>query len=138
MSSVSTPAASAPPLAPLRGRPVLPLLDDLAACCVPLSSALLPLEGAVPLATAFSALGDPVRLRMVSLLMTAPGGAVCACDLVEPVGKSQPTVSHHLKVLRDAGLVTATRKGANIWYAVVPEQLSALRDVLAPARSTDL
>jgi ArsR family transcriptional regulator, arsenate/arsenite/antimonite-responsive transcriptional repressor len=115
---------------------VLPLLEDLASCCLPLSSALLPLEGAVPLATAFSALGDPVRLRLVSLLMTAPGGAVCACDLVEPVGKSQPTVSHHLKVLRAAGLVTATRQGANIWYAVVPEQLAALRAVLAPSPAT--
>ena len=131
MPPVSTSESIAAPVAP-RGRAVLPLLEDLASCCVPLSSALLPHEGAVPLATAFSALGDPVRLRVVSLLMTAPGGAVCACDLVEPVGKSQPTVSHHLKVLRDAGLVTATRKGANIWYAVVPEQLAALRAVLAP------
>jgi ArsR family transcriptional regulator len=132
MSPVSTPASTAAPVAPPQGRAVLPLLEELASCCVPLSSVLLPLEGAVPLATAFSALGDPVRLRLVSLLMTAPGGAVCACDLVEPVGKSQPTVSHHLRVLRDAGLVTATRKGANIWYAVVPEQLAALRAVLAP------
>jgi ArsR family transcriptional regulator, arsenate/arsenite/antimonite-responsive transcriptional repressor len=136
MSPVSTPAPPAAPVAPPQGRPVLPLLEDLASCCVPLGSALLPLEGAVPLATAFSALGDPVRLRVVSLLMTAPGGAVCACDLVEPVGKSQPTVSHHLKVLRDAGLVTATRKGANIWYAVVPAQLAALRAVLAPGPAT--
>ena len=65
--------------------------------------------------------------------MTADRGQVCACDLVDPVGKSQPTVSHHLKVLREAGLVTATRRGQNIWYAVVPEQLAALRGVLAPA-----
>jgi ArsR family transcriptional regulator len=133
MSPVTTSAPSAVPGTAPQGHAVLPLLEDLASCCVPLSSALLPLEGAVALATAFSALGDPVRLRLVSLLMTAPGGAVCACDLVEPVGKSQPTVSHHLKVLRDAGLVTATRNGANIWYAVVPEQLAALRAVLAPA-----
>jgi ArsR family transcriptional regulator len=132
MSPVTTSAPSAEPVALTQGRPMLPLLDDLASCCVPLSSALLPFEGAVPLATAFAALGDPVRLRVISLLMTAPAGAVCACDLVEPVGKSQPTVSHHLKVLREAGLVTATRKGANIWYAVVPEQLGALRAVLAP------
>ena len=103
-------------------------------CCPPLSTAPLPAEGAVPLAKAFAALGDPVRLRLMSLLMTADGGEICACDLVEPVGKSQPTVSHHLKVLRDAGLVTGTRRGANIWYAVVPAQVAALRDVLAPAR----
>lgn len=113
----------------------LPLLNDLAACCTPLSSSPLSEEAAPTLAKAFSALGDPVRLRLVSLLMTADGGEVCACDLVEPVGKSQPTVSHHLKVLREAGLVTATRRGQNIWYAVVPEQVAALRDVLAPGTS---
>ena len=82
------------------------------------------------LASAFKALGDPVRLRLLSLLATSDAGEVCACDLVEPTGKSQPTVSHHLKVLRDAGLVTASRRGVNIWYAVVPEQLEALRGAL--------
>jgi len=97
-----------------------------------LSSAPLPAAAAVPLAQAFSALGDPVRLRLLSLLMTADGGEICACDLVEPVGRSQPTVSHHLKALRDAGLVTGNRRGTNVWYAVVPEQLAALRGVLAP------
>jgi ArsR family transcriptional regulator len=114
----------------------LPLLIDAenaVACCPPLSASPLPAEGAAPLAKAFSALGDPVRLRLMSLLMTADGGQVCACDLVEPVGKSQPTVSHHLKVLRDAGLVSATRRGTYIWYAVVPEQVAALRAVLAPS-----
>ena len=65
---------------------------------------------AAELARRFAALSDPVRLRLLSLLATAPGGAVCACDLVEPVGKSQPTVSHHLKILREAGLV-ASEKG---------------------------
>lgn len=112
----------------------LPLPNDLAACCTPLSSSPLSAEAAPTLAKAFAALGDPVRLRMLSLLMTAEGGQVCACDLVEPIGKSQPTVSHHLKVLREAGLVTATRRGQNVWYAVVPAQVAALRDVLAPAR----
>lgn len=110
----------------------LPLVNDMAACCTPLSSAPLPADAAVPLAKAFAALGDPVRLRLMSLLLTAEVGEVCACDLVEPVGKSQPTVSHHLKVLRDAGLVTATRRGTYIWYAVVPEQVASLRTVLAP------
>jgi ArsR family transcriptional regulator, arsenate/arsenite/antimonite-responsive transcriptional repressor len=114
----------------------LPLLTDPAdavTCCPPLSASPLPAEGAAPLARAFSALGDPVRLRLMSLLMTADGGQVCACDMVEPVGKSQPTVSHHLKVLRDAGLVSATRRGTYIWYAVVPQQIAALRTVLAPS-----
>lgn len=110
----------------------LPLLPDAVACCPPLSAAPLPADAAEPLAQAFSALGDPVRLRLISLLLTADAGEVCACDLVEPVRRSQPTVSHHLKALREAGLVTATRRGTNIWYAVVPEQLEALRAVLAP------
>jgi len=110
----------------------LPVLNDLAACCAPLGSAALPAEQAAPLAKAFAALGDPVRLRLLSLVMAAEDGQMCACDLVEPVGKSQPTVSHHLKVLREAGLVTATRRGTNVWYAVASEQVAALRDVLAP------
>ena len=115
----------------------LPLLndaigDDSVVCCAPLSASPLAPEAAPTLAKAFAALGDPVRLRLISLLMTADAGEVCACDLVEPVGKSQPTVSHHLKVLRDAGLVTSTRRGTNIWYAAAPEQVSSLRAVLAP------
>jgi ArsR family transcriptional regulator len=109
----------------------LPLQTDAAACCTPLSAAPLPAASARPLAAAFAALGDPVRLRMISLLLTAEQGAVCACDLVEPAGRSQPTISHHLRVLREAGLVTATRQGSNIWYRAVPEQLAALRAVLA-------
>ena len=111
---------------------------DVSTCCAPLDDrAIAPTDAAV-LAEAFKALGDPVRLRLLSLLATSDDGEVCACDLVEPVGKSQPTVSHHLKVLRDAGLVTATRRGVNIWYAVVPEQLEALRGslrVAQPARA---
>ena len=103
---------------------------DVSDCCAPLSAEVLDEEAAATLAEAFKAVGDPVRLRLLSLLLTAAGGEVCACDLVEPVGKSQPTVSHHLKVLRQAGLVTATRRGTNIWYAVVPAQVEALRRVL--------
>lgn len=113
--------------------PTLPVLSGLSSCCTPLGTATLEAADALTLARAFSALGDPVRLRLLNLLLTAEGGQVCACDLVEPVGKSQPTVSHHLKVLREAGLVTATRRGQNIWYAAVPEQVAALRTVLAPA-----
>jgi ArsR family transcriptional regulator len=67
------------------------------------------------------------------LLATAEGGAVCACDLVSPVGKSQPTVSHHLRVLARAGLVTSTRSGRNVWYAAQPAALEALRATLATA-----
>ena len=101
------------------------------ACCAPIAARRLAARDAGPLSRQFGALADPVRLRILSLLATAPGGAVCACDLVDPIGKSQPTVSHHLKVLKEAGLVTAQRDGKNIWYAVVPAALDALREVLS-------
>lgn len=85
----------------------------------------------------FAALADPVRLRMLSVLATLPDGAVCACDLAEPIGRSQPTISHHLKVLKRAGQVTAQRDGKNIWYAVVLAALDALREFLSvPSRET--
>jgi ArsR family transcriptional regulator, arsenate/arsenite/antimonite-responsive transcriptional repressor len=110
--------------------PALPVLEQpsIDACCAPLGVELLGLADAEILARQFAALADPVRLRLLSLL--ANSNAVCACDLVEPVGKSQPTVSHHLKVLAEAGLVTSERSGRNVWYAVVPAALEALREVL--------
>jgi ArsR family transcriptional regulator, arsenate/arsenite/antimonite-responsive transcriptional repressor len=101
------------------------------ACCPPIGAGRLAARDAGQLSRQFMALADPVRLRILSVLAIAPDGAVCACDLVEPVGKSQPTVSHHLKVLKAAGLVTAQRDGKNIWYAVVPAALDALREVLS-------
>jgi ArsR family transcriptional regulator len=106
--------------------PVLALRE----CCEPLTAQVPDEADSARLATAFRALGDPVRLRLLSLLLTARGGQVCACDLVDPLHRSQPTVSHHLKVLRDAGLVTARRSGTNIWYSVEHQQLDTLRHVL--------
>lgn len=107
----------------------LPMLDQVAAdeCCTPLVTTLLPEANAEVLSERFAALGDPVRLRLVSLLANAEGGAVCVCDLTEPVERSQGTVSHHLKVLSKAGLVTAEKRGRNVWYSVVPSTLEALR-----------
>ena len=110
--------------------PVEPLLLD-AACCAPLGVDQLDDEGAERLAKAFKALGDPVRIRLLSILASAPTGEVCACDLTDPVGKSQPTVSHHLKVLREAGLVTSRKDGTWVHYRAVPEQLNALCGVLS-------
>lgn len=103
------------------------------ACCEPLQVTVLDEDEATELARRFAALADPVRLRLLSLLATSPAGAVCACDLVEPVGRSQPTVSHHLKILRTAGLVTSEKRGTNVWYAAVPAALETLQEVLAPA-----
>jgi ArsR family transcriptional regulator len=99
-------------------------------CCPSLLDAPLEPEGAVELAAAFSALADPARLRLLSLIAAQPSGEVCACDLVEPLGKSQPTVSHHLKVLYEAGLVDREKRGTWVWYRAVPERLASLRTAL--------
>lgn len=99
-------------------------------CCTPLALTTLPAEDAEVLAAGFAALGDPVRLRLVSLLANAAGGAVCVCDLTEPVGRSQGTVSHHLKILATAGLVVSEKRGRNAWYSIVPAALESLRAAL--------
>ena len=105
-------------------------IATLDACCPPLLAAPLSDEDADELAVAFKALADPVRLRLLSLIAAAPDGTACSCDLEEPVGKSQPTVSHHLSLLADAGLITKEKVGRWVNCTVVPERLAALRDVL--------
>ena len=85
---------------------------------------------AVELAKAFAALADPVRLRLFSMIASA--GTCCSCDLIEPLGKSQPTVSHHTKVLADAGLITGEKAGRWVNWTVVPGKLEQLRAALAP------
>ena len=87
---------------------------------------------AADLAAAFHALADPVRLRLFSLIANQPEGEACACELVEPLGRSQPTVSHHLKVLYEAGLVDREKRGTWVWYSVRAERLQALREALRP------
>ena len=76
---------------------------------------------AAPLAAMFDALSDPVRLRLFDIIRRAGQSGICSCDLVEPVGRSQPTVSHHLKVLREVGLVSSRRDGTWQWYSTTPE-----------------
>lgn len=100
------------------------------ACCAPLLTAPLSEDDAVELASAFKVLADPVRLRLLSLIASAPDGSACSCDLEEPVGKSQPTVSHHLSVLADAGLVTKEKVGRWVYCTVVPDRLAVLRDAI--------
>ena len=111
----------------------LPVLDqpEVVACCAPLAAEVLTEPDAQTLAAQFAALADPVRLRLVSLLATAEGGAICACDLVEPAGRSQGTVSHHLKILVTSGLCVSEMRGRNVWYSINPAALEALRAVLA-------
>lgn len=108
-------------------------VDEL--CCPPVLDGALGEAAAGDLADRFKVLGDPARLRLLSLIAAAPGGA-CTCDLVEPLGRSQPTVSHHLKALREAGLIEGERVGTWVWYRVVPERLEALRGALAPPVAT--
>lgn len=109
-------------------------------CCPPVLAGPLDERDAVELARAFAALADPARLRVLALVASSPAGEVCNCDLVEPLGRSQPTVSHHLKVLTDAGLVVGEKRGRWVWYRSVPERLEQLRLALsppvAPGRST--
>jgi ArsR family transcriptional regulator len=105
-------------------------IPTLEACCPPLLSAPLALPEAEELAAAFKALADPVRLRLLSLIAAATDGTACSCDLEEPVGKSQPTVSHHLAVLADAGLITKEKVGRWVNCTVVPERMAQLRAVL--------
>ena len=81
-------------------------------CCAPISGAPLTVAEAAELAAVLKAVADPARLRLLSLIQATEGGEACVCDLIEPVGLSQPTVSHHLKVLHDAGLVTREKRGS--------------------------
>ena len=85
---------------------------------------------AIELAEGFAALSDPIRLRLLNLIAASEKGEVCACELANPLSKSQPTISHHLKVLFDAGLVKKDRRGTWIWYSIEKEKLEALRAAL--------
>jgi ArsR family transcriptional regulator len=98
--------------------------------CVPtMLTGTLSEDDAVQLASAFAALADPVRLRLFNMIANA--GEVCSCDLQEPLNKSQPTVSHHTKVLADAGLVVGEKRGRWVWWSVVPARVKAIRQALA-------
>ena len=91
----------------------------------------LSMAAAVELAAKFKALSDPVRLQLLSSVASHAGGEACVCDIAAGVEVSQPTVSHHLKVLRDAGLLTSQRRASWVYYAVVPEALEALSGLLS-------
>lgn len=103
-------------------------------CCTPFQAdEILDDRAAATLAAAFASLADPTRLRLLSLLASADTGEVCVCDLTGPVGKSQPTVSHHLKLLTEAGLVIGDKRGRWVWYRIVPDRLTDLRTALTLA-----
>lgn len=110
---------------------LLPVLDA-AGCDTSLAREPLAEADAAALAKVFKALGDPVRLRLFSLIASHDGGEVCVCDLTGAFDVTQPTISHHLKVLRDAGLTDSERRGTWIYYRVRPGTLSRLSGLLAP------
>jgi len=100
-------------------------------CCPPVLQARLGKVDAAQLARAFKAIADPARLRLLSFIAAQPSGEACVCHLTTPLGLAQPTVSHHLKVLYDAGLLDRTRRGTWVYYRIVPQRLAALRKALA-------
>jgi ArsR family transcriptional regulator len=102
-------------------------------CCSPLVREPLSEPQAVELARVFKAVGDPVRLRLLSLIASHDGGEVCVCDLTDAFDLTGPTISHHLKVLRESGLITGERRGTWIYYRVQPQTLARLSAVLVPA-----
>ena len=105
-------------------------VTSVAACCAPLVRSPLSAEDAATLAGTLKAIADPARLRLLSLVAAHEGGEACVCDLIEPLGLSQPTVSHHLKVLVDAGLLTREKRGVWAYYTLVPGALDSLAAVL--------
>jgi ArsR family transcriptional regulator len=105
---------------------------DLTACCSPVTAGIVGDEAAETLARMFKALSDPTRVKLLSMIAAAPEGEACVCDMIEPVGLSQPTVSHHMKLLVEAGLATREQRGKWAYYRVVPEVLRSLAAALEP------
>ena len=108
-------------------------IATLAASCPPLLAGPLDAAEAAQLAGALKVLAEPARLRLLSLIQSQPSNEACVCHLTDPLGLSQPTVSHHLKVLLEAGLVEREQRGSWAYYRVVPGPLDALREVLGGA-----
>jgi ArsR family transcriptional regulator len=104
--------------------------SDQSLCCAPVLRAPLTEPQAVELARVFKAIGDPVRLRLLSLIASHAGGEACVCDLTGAFDLTGPTISHHLKVLREAGIIDGERRGTWIYYRVLPDTLRALSAVL--------
>jgi ArsR family transcriptional regulator len=113
--------------------PVIELTPADGTCCTPMVREPLADADATDLAKVFKALADPVRLRLFSMIASFEGGQACVCDLTGSFDVSQPTISHHLKVLREAGLVNSERRGTWVYYWVLPDTLARLSSLLAPS-----
>jgi ArsR family transcriptional regulator len=101
-------------------------------CCSPVFAGALDAEEATRTARLLAALADPVRLRIVSMLAENGGSSACGCELEAPLGLSQPTISHHLRILREAGLVVGVRQGRWVHYSLVTERMAEIREALDP------
>jgi len=113
----------------LENRPQFPVIDP--ACCTPLLREPITASQAADLAHKLKALADPTRLQLVSMVAAHEGGEACVCELTEPLGLTQPTISHHLKILVDAGIFTRDKRGVWAYYALVPSAMNSLSAVLS-------
>jgi ArsR family transcriptional regulator len=109
-----------------KSREPLPLLDDSYACCTPLAREPMDAGQAATVAGLLKALADPVRLRLMSIVLSHAGGEACVCDLTGAFQLSQPTISHHLKVLHEAGLLDRDKRGVWVYYRARPDAIAAL------------
>lgn len=124
MSAKQAVPASATTASPVDGA-TAPVADDAAACCTIVADGAITAPDAERLARVFKALGDPTRVRLVSIIAASETGEMCICDLTDPVGLSQPTVSHHMKLLTEAGLVEREQRGKWAYFRVVDSTLDA-------------
>lgn len=136
MTSAPTAAPNAPTADPSAAgdageRSQLPI-TELSVCCGPETRGALSGAEAEQLAAVLKAVAEPTRLRLLSMVAASEGQEACVCDLTEPVGLSQPTVSHHMKVLVDAGLLVREKRGVWAYYRLVPERLGAVAAALTP------
>lgn len=116
--------------------PSPPIDLDAVPCCTPMTQHRVPAQTAGVLAQAFKALGDPIRLQLMSMIASAPGGEICVCDLTPAFTLSSTTISHHLKVLREAGLVDAERRASWVYYRARPGLMRQLATLLAVEEPT--
>jgi ArsR family transcriptional regulator len=115
---------------------LLPVLDDALACCTPLAREPMSEEHANSVAPLLKALADPVRLRLMSMVLSHEGGEACVCDLTPAFDLSQPTISHHLKVLHESGLLRREKRGVWVYYQARPEAMQAMMGLFATVGGT--
>jgi ArsR family transcriptional regulator len=117
--------------------PLTVIESDAVPCCPPMATTRVPAESAAVLSVAFKALGDPTRLQLMSMIASAPGGEICVCDLTPAFEISGTTISHHLKVLREAGLVDAERRASWVYYRARPGLMRQLATLLSVDETTN-